>query len=165
MRLAIGVLAVYATIAASAQTPVEIDRTLQRVYGAAIMSSDLRQVRMLRLVMPVPENDAAAQTALENRMLILHEAARAALDEPAPAQIAARRQVWASSWPAGTDLPTLVERAGMSDRGLDGWFRDDLRTEAYLQQRFSQADAKRDERIAEWIRDLRQRANLTGKRH
>jgi len=143
----------------SAQTPVEIDRTLQRVYGTAIMASDVRQARILRLVTPAPASDEAWLTALENRLLILHEAARAAIPEPAAPQIAARRQSWMASSPAGTDVARELQRAGMTDRGLDGWFRDDLRIETYLQQRFPQ-DPKRDERIAAWIKDLRHRANL-----
>ena len=145
---------------AAAQTPIEIDRTLQKVYGTAVMSSDVRQAKMLRLLTPAPENDGAVQTALENRLLILHEAARSGLEDPTPARIADRKRAWLSSWPPGTDMPKLLERGGMSDRALDGWFRDDLRIDAYLQSRFSQPDQKRDERVAEWLRDLRHRANL-----
>jgi hypothetical protein len=159
MRVAVCIVALAST-ALAAQKPIEIDRTLQRVYEATIMASDVRQVRMLRLVTPAPDSDQAAQTALENRLLMLREAARGAIAEPAADQIAARRQAWTAAWPAGTDLPALLQRAGMNDRALDGWFRDDLRIEAYLDQRFSQPDPKRDERIAAWIRDLRARASL-----
>ena len=164
MRVRNGVIAVALVAAAPssvpAQKPIEIDRTVQRVHGTAIMASDLRQVRLLRLTAPPAQTDEAAQVALENRLLILNEAARGAVAEPTPEQIAARRQAWTSSWPAGTDVPALLQRAGMSDRALDGWFRDDLRIEAYLEQRFASTDPKRDERIAAWIRDLRTRANL-----
>ena len=159
MRIVFCLIALAST-ALGAQKPVEIDRTLQRVYEATIMSSDVRQVRMLRLVSPAPESDQTAQTALENRLLMLREAARGAIAEIPAEQIAARRQAWTAAWPAGTDLPALLQRAGLNDRALDGWFRDDLRIEAYLDQRFSQPDPKRDERITAWIRDLRHRANL-----
>ncbi len=143
----------------SAQTPVEIDRTLQRVNGTAIMSSDVRQARLLRLINPPPGSDEAILTSLENRLLMLNEAVRAAVAEPAATQIAARRQSWAASWPSPADLAGQIQRAGMSDRALDGWFRDEFRIETYLEQRFP-PDPKRDERIAAWIRDLRTRANL-----
>ena len=159
MRVVLVIIAL-ASASLAAQKPIEIDRTVQRVHGTAIMSSDIRQVRLLRLVDPAPGTDDAAQTALENRLLILNEATRGAIAEPRPEQIAARRQAWTSSWPPGTDLQALLQRAGMNDRALDGWFRDDLRIEAYLDQRFSQPDPKRDERIAAWLRDLRSRANL-----
>lgn len=144
----------------SAQAPVEIDRTLQRVYGTAIMKSDVRQARLLKLVSSAAEDDEAVQTAVENRLLMLHEATRGTLVEPTPAQIAARREKWTAGWPPGTDVPKLLQRGGMNDRSLDGWFRDDIRIEMYLEQRFSPTDTRRDERIAAWIKDLRHRANL-----
>jgi hypothetical protein len=145
--------------AASAQEPVEIDRTLQRVNGTAIMTSDVRQARLLRLLNPPPASDDAILTALENRLLMLNEAARGAIGEPAAAQIAARRQAWAALWPSPAEVAAQIQRAGVTDRALDGWFRDDLRMEAYIAQRFP-PDPRRDERIASWIKDLRQRANL-----
>jgi hypothetical protein len=152
-------VAAMTVIGVSAQTPVEIDRTLQRVNGTSIMTSDVRQARLLRLINPPPGSDDAILAALENRLLMLSEAVRAAVAEPAAAQIAARRQSWAASWPSASELAGQIQRAGMSDRALDGWFRDEFRIETYLEQRFP-PDPKRDERIAAWIRDLRTRANL-----
>jgi hypothetical protein len=52
----------------------------------------------------------------------------------------------------------------MSAQALDGWFRDELKIEAFLALRFPQiADSRRSERINAWINDLRHRANLSGK--
>ena len=52
----------------------------------------------------------------------------------------------------------------MSAQALDGWFRDELKIEAYLAERFPQtADPRRAERINGWINDLRRRANLSAK--
>ena len=154
------IVASTAAAAAAAQTAVEIDRTLTRVNNTAIMTSDVRQARLLRLLAPPPSSDEAILTALENRLLMLNEAARAAIAEPAAAQIAARRQAWAALWPSPAELAAQIQRAGITDRALDGWFRDDLRMESYIAQRFP-PDPNRDERIAIWIKDLRQRANLT----
>jgi hypothetical protein len=57
-----------------------------------------------------------------------------------------------------------MTRAGMTDQGLDGWFRDDLRIAAYVDLRFGlQPDDARAKRVDEWITDLRRRANLTGR--
>lgn len=148
---------------AAVQKPVEIDRTLRRVHGAAIMASDVRQARLLRLVGSASGSDDAALTALENRLLMLRDAVQAAVGEPQAPQIAARRKTWTDSWPAGTDLPALLDQCGMTDRGLDGWFRDDLRIEAHLDQRFGAPGARREDRITAWIRDLRLRANLVVK--
>ena len=152
------VITAHAAIAA-AQGAVEIDRTLQKVHGTAIMTSDVRQCRLLKLLTPLPDNDTAILTALENRLLILNEATRATAVEPPADQIAVRRREWSSTWPSAVAVANQMRSAGMNDRALDGWFRDELRIASYLDQRFP-ADAKRDERIASWIKDLRTRANL-----
>lgn len=140
---------------------VEVDRTLERVYGSVVMSSDVRQVRMLRLAEGA-DSDAAAQTALENRLLILRELSRGNVAEPTADRIAEKREAWRRTWPPSTDIPALLAKAGMSAQALDGWFRDELRIAAYLAERFPQS-AGRAERIAGWISDLRRRANLSGK--
>ena len=149
-------------VSASASQQVELDRTLQRVHGSVIMASDVRQAKLLKLV---PEagagDDAAVQTALENRLLILHELARAALKDPAPDAIAARRTAWTTSWPPGTDTAALMTRAGMNDQAMNGWCRDELRIAEYLEQRFGQrAAGERAKLMADWLADLRRRANL-----
>jgi hypothetical protein len=142
---------------------IELDRTLQRVYGTAIMSSDVRQARLLRLV-PGAADDKAVLTAIENRLLMMREVSRGQVAEPAAEDVARRRAAWAATLPAGTDLPALLVRTGMTDAGLDGWFRDDLLVEAYQAQRFGPADdPKRAARVADWLRDLRQRAGLGGR--
>jgi len=146
---------------AGAQT-VEIDRTLQRVLGTPIMLSDVREARMLKLVPEAGGSDDAILTALENRLLMLSEATRIPATEPARELIAARRQAWRATWPAGTDVTALMASAGTTDQDLDGWFRDDLRIATYLDQRFGQqADATRTKRISDWVVELRRRANLT----
>jgi hypothetical protein len=140
---------------------VEVDRTLQRVYGTAITLSDVREARVLKLVPEAGSGDEAVQRALENRLLILHEVSRMPPPAPAPEAIAARRRAWSASWPAGTDLPAAMVRVGTTDQALDGWFRDDLLIAAYVDQRFgAQADAARAGRIMDWIAELRRRANL-----
>ena len=143
---------------------VELDRTLERVYGSVVMTSDVRQVRLLKLVDAGADTDAAAQAAIENRLLILRELSRGAVTEPAADRIAEKREAWRKTWPASTDIPALLARAGMSTQALDGWFRDDLKIEAFLAIRFPQiGDTRRPERIGAWINDLRRRANLSAK--
>jgi hypothetical protein len=150
--------------AKAAGQQVEIDRTLQHVYGTAIMLSDVRQARELKLVPEAGAGDDAVQRALENRLLVLREVSRVAPAPPAREAVDARRRSWTASWPPGTDLAAIMARVGANDQQLDGWFRDDLLMAAYLDQRFgTQADAARAARIAEWIAELRRRANLPGK--
>lgn len=150
--------------AAPAAQAVEIDRTLQHVYSTPIMASDIRQVKLLRLLPDIEMSDDRLLVTLENRLLLLREVGRAAVAQPSPAAIAARRQTWSRGWPAGTDLPSLMAKAGMNDQALDGWFRDDLRIATFLDMRFgATADEARATRLADWVAELRRRANLSGR--
>ena len=107
------------------------------------------------------QSDQDVQTELENRLLILREIARATVAEPEPERVSSRRKDWTACWPAGTDVAAMLSKNGMSEQALDGWCRDDVRIAAYLEQRFgASSDDGREARIASWIRDLRQRANL-----
>ena len=142
---------------------VELDRTLERIYDSVVTTSDVRQVRILKLAEGGADTDAAAQTTIENRLLLMRELARSTVPEPAPDRIVEKREAWRKTWPASTDIPALLARAGMSAQALDGWFRDELKIEAFLAIRFPQiADPRRAERINDWIIDLRRRANLSG---
>jgi hypothetical protein len=143
---------------------VELDRTLERIYDSVVTTSDVRQVRLLKLADGGTDTDAAAQTTIENRLLIMRELSRATVPEPAADRIAEKREAWRKTLPASTDVPALLARAGMSAQALDGWFRDELKIEAYVAERFPQtADPRRAERISNWINDLRRRANLSAK--
>lgn len=143
---------------------VELDRTLERVYDSVVTTSDVRQVRLLKLAEGGADTDAAAQATIENRLLIKRELSRGNVAEPSADRIAEKREAWRKTWPASTDVPALLARAGMSAQALDGWFRDDLRIEAYLAERFPQTtDPRRAERVNAWVNDLRRRANLAGK--
>lgn len=150
------VLAVGSFVTADQQT--KLDETLSRVHGTPVMASDVRQARLLRLV-PDLATDEVIQTALENRLLILHETVKNDRLEPTRESIEAARDSWRRGWPPGTDVPALMARTGMTEQSLDGWFRDDLRINAYINQRFGQV-ADRPARIASWLSDLRRRANL-----
>ncbi|HEX5069084.1 MAG TPA: hypothetical protein VFV78_02625 [Vicinamibacterales bacterium] len=151
-------------LAAPPRQAVEIDRTLQHVYNTAIMASDVRQCRQLRLLPEAGAGDERILTALENRLLLLREVSRQAptTAQPSAAAIAARRQAWTGAWPPGTDVPGLLKANGMTEQALDGWFRDDLRIAAYVDLRFgATADDARSARVADWIAELRRRANLS----
>ena len=142
---------------------VELDRTLQRVYGTAITSSDVRRARVLKLAGD-GQSDQDVLTSLENRLLILRELSRAAGVDPEPARVSSRRKEWSAGWPAGTDFNTLLTANGMSDQAMDGWCREDVKIAMYLEQRFgATGDPQREGRVASWIKDLRQRANLPGR--
>ena len=144
-RLAAGaVLAVTAALAdPSAQETVE--RVLARVDRDFIVTQlDVRQARLLRLVVAASDTDAGYLDALVNRRLILQEVARYAPAEPPPAAIAARRKDWEATLGGGVDAARLA-RAGMTENALTGWLRDDLRIAAFLERRFPLPAVARDD--------------------
>jgi hypothetical protein len=142
------------------QQPVVIDRIVSTVNGNIIRLSDIRQARMLKLVNTPDGSDAAIQRALEDRYLELAEVVRFPPPEPLAADVAARRRQWEAS--VGTsDIPALLTRAGMSSATLDGWLRDDIRIERYLDRRFA-STPDRKEAINAWLAGLRRRAGLKG---
>jgi hypothetical protein len=144
--------------AARAQTPatppapVVLDRIVARVNDDIIQSLDVRQARLLRLVGDDATSDAMVLDRLITRMLVLAEVSRYPLVEPPVADVTARRDRWAASWPPGTNLPARLIDAGMSDANLLAWFRDTARIETHENQRFGGAPASRDEMVA-WLRD------------
>jgi hypothetical protein len=161
MRTWMIALAWTAACAGAAGAQVEIDRTLVRVYGVAIMASDVRQARLLHLVTAADDSDRATQTALENRLLMLREVSRGGAPSPEADAVGARRAAWTAALPPGFDVSATMARAGMSATALAAWFSDDARIEGYVTRRFGQAgDPRRAERVDEWIRDLRHRAGL-----
>jgi len=157
------VVLVVLALGTSAAAQIEIDKLLERVNNTPIMASDVRQVRLLKLA-PAVEGDAAIQVEIENRILLLVEATRSGVAEPAADQITAKRQMWRAQFPADANMGALLARAGMTEKGLDAWFRDDLRIGAYFDQRFGPVqDERRASRVATLINDLRKRANLSAK--
>lgn len=146
--------------AARGQQPVIIDRIVSVVGGSIIRLSDVRQARMLKLLPAAGDSDAAIQRALENRYLELAEVARFPPAEPTAADVAARRRRWETSVGA-SDVADLLARAGMSSATLDGWLRDDIRIERYLDRRFASVP-NRQRAIDAWIASLRRRAGLKG---
>ena len=57
-------------------------------------------------------------------------------------------------------LARVLRDGGFAERRLRAWIRDDLRVEAYLQQRFAM-DERRQDLIADWLSDLRRRTPVT----
>jgi hypothetical protein len=137
-----------------------IDRILAVVNGDLVTLSDVRAARVLKLV-PADATDAAVLDVLVERRLVLTEMRRFQAADPAPAVFAARKAAWQAR--LGTvALPPLFEDAGVEPEFLDRWLTDDLRREAYLDQRFAALDAsRRTEAIRLWIEALRVRANVS----
>lgn len=119
-------------------TPVDaqvIDRVLATVDGHLVTLSDVRATTALGLT-PEPVDGAALDRWIE-RLLVLQEVDRFAPPEPPAAAVESR--VAAILAPLG---PPDAVRARLSQLGIDQgrverWVRDDLRIQAYTEQRFA----------------------------
>lgn len=145
------------------QSPVTVDRTLAIVTGRTITLSDARVAVALGLIDGGPAAaDAVTPEVVErlvDRELMLREADRYQPPPPAPEAIEAG--VAAARTRAGGDaaLAAVLTSGGFTEERLRAWVRDDLRIAAYLRQRFA-SDERRADLIADWLSDLRRRAQI-----
>lgn len=138
---------------------ITIDRILAVVNGDPVTLSDVRAARLLKFV-PADATDAAVVDTLVERRLVLVDMRRFQAPEPAADVLAARRAEWTQRV-GGAQAESLAAAAGVSAGFVDRWLTDDLRREAYLQQRFAALDAgRRTEAIRLWIEGLRARADV-----
>jgi len=141
-----------------------IDRILAVVDGAIIMQSDVMMAVRLELVPAPPTSDpiGAPLDALVVRRLILEEVDRYAPPDPPDAEIDRRLADIRSR--VGARFDTVLLESGISLDQLRRYLRDDLRMDAYLQQRFGTLPASDEERrsttIRDWVTGLRRRANV-----
>ncbi len=126
-----------------------IERTLALVGGQPITLSDARAAIRLGLVEIPTGGDpiTSATSALVDRELVLREVQRYAPPAPAEGAVDTRLDEIRTRVPAG-DLPKLLKAHGFTDARLRAWVRDDLRTEAYLAQRFASASLPSDTDVA-----------------
>ena len=140
-----------------------IDRILAGVDGAIIMQSDVAAAIRLNRVpsagpstgSPSLSRDAADPTAaaldrLIERQLILSEVDRYAPPDPAEADI--DRHLSDIRSQAGAEFDRILLRSGIGVEQLRREVRDDLRIQAYLQQRFG-AIQPTEEEILQYYRD------------
>lgn len=126
-----------------------LDRTLAIVGGQPITLSDARAAVALGLIAPPAGGDPAAAIApLVDRELVLREVQRYA--PPAPADGEIDRGVDEVRRRAGGEdaLARILDQHGFTDLRLRAWVRDDLRTQAYLAQRFASASVPSDSDVS-----------------
>ncbi len=155
------VVFIAAAFAPLVRAQTELDRIVARVNNRIITRSDIRQARLLQLVDHAGSDDAARRD-LENRVLILGDAARSAPLAPMTANdLAERRRQWEARVGGGLKAAALLADSGMTEAGLTSWLGDDLRVHAYLNRQFgSIPESDRPRAIEEWVNRLRQRAGL-----
>jgi hypothetical protein len=139
-----------------------IDRVVAVVVGQVIMLSDVTAAQELGLesVEPGPDPVRALLSRLIDRDLMLAEVDRYAPPEPDPGAIdrglAAIRNRFSS--PAAYDA--VLTRCGIDEKHVRETIRQNLRIDAYLEQRFTPADPRRRALIADWLTGLRRRGDV-----
>jgi hypothetical protein len=124
-----------------------LDRTLALVGGQPITLSDTRAALALGLIdAGTPQADALAQ--LIRRELILREVQRYAPAAPSASSVDARLAEIRKRFPDGAALTRVLDTHAFSETRLRAWVSDDLRTEAYLAQRFASASTPTDIEVA-----------------
>src|SRR4051812_47253573 len=147
----VALLTVTTLIAAPRATEI-IDRILAVVDGAIIMQSDVTMAVRLGLLPGGSATDpiSAPLDALVQRRLMLEEVDRYAPPDPPDAEV--DRHLADVRARAAARFETVLLETGISVELLRRHLRDDLRIDAYLQQRFGTMQPSDDE-IAQYYRD------------
>ncbi len=139
--------AVLLVLALGAQ-PELIERTLALVGGQPITLSDARAARAFGLVGADAAGEVARITGLlVDRELILREVQRYAPAAPPDAAVDARFDEIRARFPHAAAFGLALELHGFTEARLRAWLGDDLRTAAYLAQRFASASTPTDAEI------------------
>lgn len=125
-----------------------LDRVVARVDGYAVTLSDVRAAVGLGIVAAATEE--AGVDAVVERQLVLAEVARFAPPEPAPDAI--DREVMRLRTNAGARLPALMAATGLDESRIREIARDNLRVEAYLNQRFGATAQLTQEEVLQYYR-------------
>lgn len=139
-------------------TPVRaeiIDRIVAVVQGNVIMLSDIAAVRRLGLVVPPAQDDPVAWTTnrLIDRALMLIEVDRYSPPEPSDAAISQALAAVRGRFTSQAELDRALVSSGMSADQLRRFVRDDLRLDAYLDQRFGTTLQPSDDEVAAYYRE------------
>jgi hypothetical protein len=128
-----------------------LDRTLALVGGQAITLNDARAAIRLGLAEPDRAGDPVPGVArqLVDRELILREVQRYAPSPPSESAVDARLEEIRKRVGDAAAFDRALSVYGLSDARLRVWVRDDLRTQAYLAQRFASATVPTDAEIAQ----------------
>jgi hypothetical protein len=141
-----------------------IDRALAVVSGVVITQSDATAAAALGLVMIEGTSDPAdVLSKLVERQLMLTEVDRSLPPEPTAEAVDQRLQSVRAHFPSAAAYEAVLKRTGIDERRLRQMLRDDLRIEAYLDQRFSVPPLTAERRnalIRDWVTGLRRRSDI-----
>ena len=137
-------------LVATLTQPALLDRTLALVGGQAITLSDARVATALGLIDLPKGGDpiAGATMQLVDRELVLREVQRYAPPAPEETVINTRLDDIRKRFQEPGALAHLLRSHGFTEARLRAWVRDDLRTQAYLAQRFASASLPSDTELS-----------------
>jgi hypothetical protein len=131
-----------------------IDRILATVGGALVLQSDA--VAMMRLgAIQVPEGRNPLQWAMDRlieRRLMLIEVDRYGPPEPDRAEIDRRMQALDERIGSGERLDAILRETGLTVEQLRLHVRDELRIQAYIQQRFGATFQPTEDAVVDYYR-------------
>ena len=152
-------------LACASATAEIIDRALAVVAGVVITQSDATAAFDLGLVPMEATSDRLAEilARLVDRQLMLIEVDRALPPEPSSEAVDRRLQSIRARFASTPAYEAVLRRSGIDEMRLRQTLRDQLRIEAYLDQRFSAPPLTADRRaalITEWVTGLRRRTDI-----
>ncbi len=145
-----------AWLAAGSPAAAEIIDRVMAVVGAQVITlSDVRAAEAFRLVPPSagsasPENLLGS---LVNRQLMLSEVERYSAPEPERELVERRMTGIRAAFPAEADYARALARTAMSDERLRTAVADNLRIEAYVEQRFGGASQPTTDDVQRYYRE------------
>jgi hypothetical protein len=156
-RVAAVAAAFAASLAAAAppqQGEVLLDRALATVEGRVITLSDVRTAARFALVDTGGAADVEAATLerLIDRTLILAEVERYVPPEPDAAAVQQRMARIRSRFESDDAYRSALRVAGIDESFVEGWARNDLRVEHYLEERFAGTAEPTEEDVIGYIR-------------
>jgi hypothetical protein len=166
MRLLSSALCILVCVALTVGVRAEIiDRVLAVVGGVLITQSDATAAFDLGLVTIGSTDDplAAALSQLTDRQLMAVEVDRSAPPEPSTDEIDRRLQSIRARFQSAGAFEAALTRSGFDETRLRQIVRDQLRIDAYLDQRFSAPPLTPERRaalIGEWVSGLRRRTDI-----
>lgn len=140
-----------------------LERTLAIVGTQAITLGDARAAIRLGLIEADRAADPISVTqALVDRELILREVQRYAPPAPAESAVDARLDEIRLRLPAPGEMARALDETGFTEARLRAWIRDDLRSVAYLAQRFASASTPSDSEVSMAFMQQRAEFERTG---
>jgi hypothetical protein len=153
-------VAFIASLSAGVRAQEVIDRVLAIVGGEMITLTDVTAARDFGLVDTAsaadPIRDILAR--LIDRELILAEVDRYAPPEPAAEALESELRARRDRFPTAQAFQDALTRSGINEGRLRETLRENLRIQAYLEQRF--AATAREQLVAEWVAGLRRRTDI-----